>query len=89
MVGSPGLGRMALAHMARTLPGVSFPSSVVRSIIRMARSRAHSFEAFLIERLLQPVDAQLDADLVDGADPAHQPAERAAEPAGRADPRRG
>src|SRR5262245_19131452 len=41
---------MALAHRARILPGVSRPSRVVRSIIRMARSRAHSFEAFLIER---------------------------------------
>src|SRR6188508_2327194 len=52
MVGSPGLGRMALAHMARTLPGVSFPSRVVRSIIRIARSSAHSFDAFLIDRFL-------------------------------------
>src|SRR5437588_141341 len=42
---------MALAHMAATLPGVSAPSSVVRSIQRTARSRAHSFDDFLIERL--------------------------------------
>src|SRR6185503_1865787 len=48
--GSPGCGWMAFAHRARILPGVSRPSSVVRSIIRIARSRAHSFEAFLIER---------------------------------------
>src|SRR3954468_3696425 len=50
MVGSPGFGWMPFAHSARTLPGVSFPSSVVRSIIRIARSRAHTFEAFLMLR---------------------------------------
>src|SRR6185436_10188980 len=50
MDGSPGCGWMALAHIARILPGVSLPSRVVRSIIRIARSRAHSLEAFLIER---------------------------------------
>src|SRR5215472_17130756 len=48
---SPGLGRMPLAQSAVTLPVVSEPSSVVRSMQRMARSRAHSFEAFLMERL--------------------------------------
>src|SRR6478736_5444582 len=52
MVGSPGCGCMALTHIARILPGVSFPSRVVRSIIRIARSRAHIFEAFLIDRRL-------------------------------------
>src|SRR2546430_10959763 len=51
MVGSPGLGRTALAHIAATLPGVSEPSRVVRSMQRMARSRAQSLEDFLIERL--------------------------------------
>ena len=50
IVGSPGFGWMPLAHSARTLPGVSLPSRVVRSIIRIARSRAHSFEAFLMLR---------------------------------------
>src|SRR5215472_9211971 len=50
MVGSPGLGRMALAHIAATLPGVSWPSSVVRSMHRMARSSAQSLDDFLIER---------------------------------------
>src|SRR5882672_6015056 len=48
---SPGLGRIAFAHSAATLPGVSEPSSVVRSMQRMARSRAHSLDDFLIERL--------------------------------------
>src|SRR5467141_4699480 len=51
MVWSPGLGRMPLAQSAATLPGVSEPSSVVRSMHRMARSSAHSFDDFLIERL--------------------------------------
>src|ERR1700730_9260161 len=51
MEASPGLGRIALAHRAVTLPEVSEPSSVVRSMQRMATSRAHSFEDFLIERL--------------------------------------
>ncbi len=51
MVGSVGSGRIALPASARILPGVSFPSRVVRSIIRMAMSRAHSFDSRLIERL--------------------------------------
>jgi len=50
-VASPGLGRTALAQSAATLPGVSWPSSVVRSMQRIARSSAHSFDDFLIERL--------------------------------------
>src|ERR1700682_1449379 len=50
MVGSPGLGRRPLAHSAVTLPDVSEPSSVVRSMQRTARSSAQSFEDFLIER---------------------------------------
>src|SRR5947209_13668042 len=54
MVASPAFGRTALAHIAATLPGVSAPSSVVRSIHRTARSSAHSFDDFLIERLASP-----------------------------------
>src|SRR4051812_44205933 len=50
MVGSPGLGCIPFWHSARILPGVSFPSSVVRSIIRIARSSAHTLDAFLIDR---------------------------------------
>src|SRR5260370_13271405 len=50
MVGSPGFGRIALAHIAATLPGVSAPSSVVRSMHRTARSSAHSLDDFLIDR---------------------------------------
>src|SRR5216683_3790029 len=51
MLESPGLGRMPLAQRAAILPGVSLPSSVVRSIHRMARSSAQSFDDFLIDRL--------------------------------------
>ena len=53
IVGSPGIGWIALAHSARILPGVSRPSRVVRSIIRIARSSAQSFDAFLMERFFR------------------------------------
>ena len=46
---SCGSGRRALAHSPRTLPGVSAPSSVVRSVIRMAASSAHSLASRLID----------------------------------------
>ena len=46
-VGLAGLG----AHGRATLPGVSAPSSVVRSTIRMAMSSAHSLASFLIDRV--------------------------------------
>ncbi len=39
-VGSAGSGRIALVQRALTLPGVSCPSRVVRSTIRIARSSA-------------------------------------------------
>ena len=50
-VGSAGSGRLALAHSARTLPGVSWPSSVVGSIIEMAASSAHRLAVVLMDRL--------------------------------------
>ena len=50
MLGSTGSGRTAFAQSAATLPGVSAPSSVVRSIIRTASSSACSFDSRLIER---------------------------------------
>src|SRR5687768_14450321 len=50
MEGSVGSGRRALPARARTLPAVSLPSSVVRSIIRIARSSAQSFASFLMLR---------------------------------------
>src|SRR5450759_360544 len=51
IVGSPGLGLIPFAQSAVTFPGVSDPSSVVRSMQRTARSSAQSFDAFLIDRL--------------------------------------
>src|SRR5699024_2920783 len=49
-VGSPGSGVSALATRERTLPGVSAPSSVVRSIIAATRSRPQALEVVLIDR---------------------------------------
>src|SRR5215218_7382347 len=49
-VRSAGSGRIAFDASAATLPGVSAPSSVVRSIIRTARSSAKSFDSRLMER---------------------------------------
>src|ERR1700722_8086751 len=49
--GSWGSGRRALAHRPRTLPGVSAPSRVVRSTMRMARSRAAILASFLMDRV--------------------------------------
>ena len=51
MVGSAGSGRTALPHSDRTLPGVSAPSRVVRSIIEIAASIAHNLASVLIERV--------------------------------------
>src|SRR5438034_6427216 len=50
MLGSVGSGRMAFAHSATILPGVSAPSKVVRAMQRIARSRAHNLASRLIER---------------------------------------
>ena len=51
MFGSLGSGRTAFEQSAATFPGVSEPSSVVRSMQRIASSSAKTFESFLIERL--------------------------------------
>ncbi len=48
--GSTGSGRIAFEQSATILPTVSVPSSVVRSMQRIARSSAQSFEDFLIDR---------------------------------------
>src|SRR3569833_2692908 len=48
---SDGSGWMAFAQSARTLPGVSAPSSGGRSTIEMARSIASALAAFLIDRV--------------------------------------
>ena len=50
-LGSLGSGRRALAASERTLPGVSEPSSVVRSTIEMAVSIAQAFAVVLIDRV--------------------------------------
>ena len=50
-LGSLGSGRIALLAIARTLPGVSCPSRVVRSTIRIARSRANSLAVVLMDRV--------------------------------------
>src|SRR5256885_324426 len=50
MRSSPGRGRRPLAQSPATLPAVSAPSSVVRSMHRMARSSAQSLDALLIDR---------------------------------------
>src|SRR5262245_8557752 len=52
--GSDGSGRRPLAHSARTLPGVSWPSRVVRSIMLTARSRANCLAVVLIDRVASP-----------------------------------
>ena len=48
---SDGSGRIALAHSERTLPGVSAPSSVVRSTIEIAVSIAQAFAVVLMLRV--------------------------------------
>ena len=57
---------------AETLPGVSEPSSVVRSIIRTARSSAKSFASRLIDRFASVAARSSTRDRVDRAD-ARQP----------------
>ena len=47
--GRSGSGRTALAHSATILPVVSVPSSVVRSMQRIARSSAQTFVSRLID----------------------------------------
>src|SRR6476619_49319 len=51
---SVGSGTIALAHSERTLPSVSAPSRVVRSIIEIAVSMAQAFAVVLIERVPRP-----------------------------------
>src|SRR3954453_10650871 len=53
-LGSPGSGCTALALIARTFPGVSAPSSVVRSVIATIVSSAQRLASFLIERVARP-----------------------------------
>ena len=55
---------------------MSAPSSVVRSIIRIARSSAASFDALLDRALRELAGARLERDRVDGADPRQPQIER-------------
>jgi hypothetical protein len=48
---SDGSGRIAFAHSERTLPGVSAPSSVVRSTMLMAVSIAQALAVVLMLRV--------------------------------------
>src|SRR4051795_4655977 len=50
MLGSVGSGRIAFEQSAATFPGVSCPSSVVRSQQRIASSSAQTFASFLMLR---------------------------------------
>ena len=50
-VRSAGSGWAALVHSARTLPGVSAPSRVVRSTMEMARSMAVALVVVLTDRV--------------------------------------
>ena len=55
---------------------MSAPSSVVRSIIRIASSSAKSFDSFLIERFASESARAFERDRVDGADPRQPRLER-------------
>ena len=78
--GSDGSGRIAFEQSAATLPGVSWPSSVVRSQQRIASSSAQSFDSRLDAALRELGGARLDADLVDRADPRQPLLQRQLEP---------
>ena len=52
----------AFWHICRTLPAVSFPSSVVRSIIEIASFRPATFAAFLMRPLAERRGALFDRD---------------------------
>src|SRR5213075_2913781 len=67
MLGSDGSGRIAFEASAATLPGVSAPSSVVRSITRIASSSAKTLESRLIERVAS--DAARSSSATASTDP--------------------
>ncbi len=48
-----GSGRTAFRHSAATLPGVSMPSSVVKSMHEMARLMAARFDVVLMDRVVK------------------------------------
>ena len=81
--GSAGSGRIPFWQRAWTLPGVSFPSRVVRSIMRMARSSAHSLLSRLMDRFARLPTRSTTRDLVDPADPAEPASEATGVPVPR------
>ena len=74
-LGSVGSGLRALADRARTLPGVSAPSSVVRSTIEMARSIAHCLDGGLDRAGAERSGPGLEADGVDAGQSFERPAQ--------------
>src|SRR5205823_5768285 len=68
MLASDGSGRMPFDASAATFPGVSAPSSVVRSITRIARSSANTFESRFIERVAS--DAARSSSATASTDPS-------------------
>ena len=81
--GSDGIRPHRLRAESGHLPGVSCPSSVVRSIIRIASSSANSFDSRLIDRRASDRGTFLDRDLVDGADARKTRLERQLEARGQ------
>ena len=66
--GRAASGVTAFATSERTLPGVSAPSRVVRSMSPMMRSSAQAFEVVLIERVPSAGRPLLEPDGVDAGD---------------------
>ena len=69
---SSELGRRAFWQSDATLPGVSLPSSVVRSTIDTAVLKPQSLEPFLMLRVCELGHPLLDPDLIDGSDLVEQ-----------------
>src|SRR5438067_166205 len=80
-VGSAGSGRLALAHSARTLPGVSWPSRVVRSIIEMAMASAHCLGVVVVDRLAHGAARGPGGGPVNNGGGSEEPCVPAADPA--------
>ena len=78
--GSDGSGRIAFEAIAAALPGVSAPSSVVRSVVRIASCERPDLRVALDRALRERRRALLERDRVDGADPRQPRLERQLEP---------
>ena len=79
-VGSDGSGRRAFDATAAALPGVSAPSSVVRSVVRIASCERPDLRVLLDRALRERRGALLERDRVDCADPRQPRLERQLEP---------